>query len=518
LGRRAIALVLIAAIVAASGCDSGGDGAETTPRPEARGPNIVLITTDDQTLAQLDRRTMPRTVALLRDRGTEFADYIVTSPLCCPSRATMITGQYGHNDGVLANTAVTLSEPDNVLPAWLQRAGYRTAHVGKYLNGFAKLLDGPADVAAGWDDWYTQIEPQAYFDYEISDDGEAVSFGHDSTDYVTSVLTRRAVDLIHGYARDDQPFYLQLDYFAPHSGPAPGTRCDGAAFPQRARDLERFASTHPPHGPSVDEADVADKPSYIRDLPELQRRDRRRITDHYRCAVASLRAVDRGVATVVEALRATGELDRTAIIFTSDNGYFYGEHRIPNEKHFPYEEAIHVPLLVRLPSSVPAARRLRTVRVPTANIDLAPTILDLAGGEPCVAEDRCRLLDGRSLLPLLRRRAAPWPRRRALVVELDLPGNEEPYARVCQYAGVRVPGFFYVEDATAAPPGGDCEPVDDTELYDLRREPAELRNLAGSGDPRIQRIERRLAARLARLRDCAGIHGHLGDEAKPPCE
>jgi arylsulfatase A-like enzyme len=220
------------------------------------------------------------------------------------------------------------------------------------------------------------------------------------------VLTRRAVELIDGYAGREETFYLQLDYFAPHRGRGRDELCHGAAVPD-AGDLERFVGAGLLGGRAFNEADVLDKPSFIRSLPPLTAFDRRRIEDRYRCELASLRAVDRGVDAVVEALRDADELDRTVILFTSDNGYYHGKHRIPVEKHFPYEEGIRVPLLIHLPTNVPVARRLRAVRVPTANIDLAPTILELARAEPCVEGDRCRLLDGRPLLPLLRRRSTP---------------------------------------------------------------------------------------------------------------
>jgi arylsulfatase A-like enzyme len=483
-------------------------------------PNVVLIVTDDQTLASYAPDVMPKTTALLEGTGTRFDNAFVTSPLCCPSRASMLTGQYGHNNGVLRNEYGPLVEKGNTLPVWLQEAGYRTMHVGRYLN-FYEPVSEPHQVAPGWDMWRTITGGSDYFDYELEVDGRAVPYGHEDADYVTNVINERASRLIETHGPDKQPFFLQVDHIAPHQ--ASGTRavgCKSAPIPD-PRDRHRFRDRPLPAPPTLNEPDNSDKPSFVRDLPALDESDIRRATRRYRCTLASLRAVDRGVGRIVESLEEAGELDDTAIFFTSDNGYYFGEHRIPDKKHNPYEEAIRVPFLARLPKSLRGdAPRVPEIDETVANIDIAPTILQLAKAEPCAPSGGCRTLDGHSLVPLLRGRGAEWPAERDLVIELARIGSPSDVGgRACAYSGVRTPGptgagTFYVEHTSAVAPGGACEPVSERELYDLAADPWQEQNIAYPGpepalleEDRRSALERALAQRLEQLRDCAGLPG-----------
>src|SRR5918999_423620 len=385
---------------------------------KAKRPNIVMVVTDDQTLSQYDQRTMPKTRRLLENRGTTFTEAIVTTPLCCPSRATMITGQYGHNNGVLRNNYRDLKGEDNTLPVWLRRAGYTTLHVGKYMNQYADAVEPDTEVAPGWDEWHSVIAPR-YFDYELMVNGASESFGGTPEDYLGRVLTERSTSLIDSYAPRRKPFYLQLDHFAPHISVDEGEgRCAHGAVPDPL-DADRFTAEPLPQPPSFDEEDVSDKPSFVQELPRLSPAT---VADQQRlhgCALASLGSVDRSVDAVFDAVKSAGELDRTVFIYVSDNGVFAGEHQIPGSKQNPYEEAVRVPLVVRAPKAVLGGEAPGKVRRPVANIDLAPTILDLAGGEPCGKRGECRRMDGRSLVPLLEGRRGGWPRGRALVLELD---------------------------------------------------------------------------------------------------
>jgi N-acetylglucosamine-6-sulfatase len=475
-------------------------------------PNVVMVVTDDQTLAQYDERTMPQTQRLLGRPGTTFTEAIVTTPLCCPSRATMITGQYGHNNGVLRNNYADLRAKDNTLPVWLHEAGYKTIHVGKYMNQYAEAVGRDTQVAPGWDEWFSAIAPH-YYGYELMVNGRAESYGAAPEDYLGRVLTERSTALIDAHAPRRKPFYLQLDHFAPHmdTGVDPG-RCADAAVPDPL-DYDSFAGDPMPIPPSFDEEDVSDKPSFIQALPRIDEATRARLQDRHVCGLASLRSVDRSVEAVYKAVKAAGELRRTVFLFVSDNGFFAGEHRIPVSKQNAYEESLRVPLVVMAPKSVLGRAQPNRVGLPVANVDLAPTILDLAGAEPCHKRRDCRTLDGRSLVPLLKGRRGGWPRDRALVVELDRGKSPvEADGRACTYTGVRTPDAMFVEHtATVDPASGDCVPLAagvEYELYDLVDDPFELESLAGAapGTPGAALFDE-LAKRSEKLRDCAGIRG-----------
>jgi N-acetylglucosamine-6-sulfatase len=524
--RQSIALsgaaLLAAACLGIAGPASGPGGPETAHAASPNRPNIILIRTDDQTLKQLNVDTMPKTMRLLAGQGTTFTDSIVTTPLCCPSRAAVLTGQYGHNNGVLSNNPgyPALKQKGNTLPVWLHRAGYRTAHVGKYLNHYSETARHPTDVAPGWDQWVTALDEEGprYYDYSLSDNGRLVRYGQHDRDYVTRVLNRAAVRLIGAYTPGKRPLYLQLDQRAPHksTGPSRG-RCKHSLPQPDPRDIRRFAQLPLPTPPSFNEADVSDKPSFIRDRPQLDQAaiDRMRLT--YQCALASLREVDRGTAAIYRALKSTGELGRSVIIFTSDNGFYYGEHRLRTGKAPPYEESIRVPLVIRIPSKYRrGARRIPKISEPVANLDLAPTILRLAHADPCRSNRRCRTMDGRSLLALLSGDTTRWPDDRGLLVELNQHAGRS--AGVCTYQGVRAGDQIFTEYSEITDQAtGACEPASERELYELGSDPYELDNLADTPAHRVEQLQ--LSNRLDQLRDCAGIAGrdhHVN--GRPFCE
>ena len=503
-----------AALLAAAYLGTAGPGFPGSPETaRAAGPNrpnIIVIRTDDQALDELDAETMPKTIGLLAGQGTTFTDSIVTTPLCCPSRAAVLTGQYGHNNGVLSNRPgyPALKDKGNTLPVWLHRAGYRTAHVGKYLNGYSETAPHPTDVAPGWDEWDTALggEGPRYYDYALSRNGRRVSYGEHASDHVTRVLNHAALRLIRTYTPRKRPLYLQLDQRAPHlsTGPTRG-RCNRSLPQPDPRDNRRFAHRHLPAPPSFNEADVSDKPSFIRDRPKLDQAARHRMRLTYQCALASLREVDRGTAAIYKLLKHTGELARTVIIFTSDNGFYFGEHRLRTGKAPPYEESIRVPLLIRIPIAYRhGASRIPRISEPVANIDLAPTILRLAGAQPCRSKGHCRTMDGRSLLTLLRGDTSGWPRDRGLLLELNQSSGRG--AGICTYQGVRLGDRIYTEYSSIAEQAtGRCEPASERELYELGNDPYELNNLADTPAHAVEQAQ--LSNRLDQLRDCAGIAG-----------
>lgn len=518
-----LALLIVAAgvlLVALARSDSK-EVAERDPEPDfpaAVGkPNIVLLVTDDQDLRSFTRRVMPRTFETLVDHGTTFTQNIVPTPQCCPSRAASLTGQYGHNNGILSNVPgyPVLKDPENVLPVWLRKAGYRTMQIGKFLNGYNEAVENPAKPAPGWDEWYASVN-EGYYKHTMSHNGELVEYKKDPEDYHTTVVTELALDLIeeHGGPDKDRPFYLSLDYWAPHkdhkkvnSVRPDKKRCKRAAIPG-PDDWDAFADEPLPHPPSFDERDVSDKPKVVRKQPPLDKADTAIPVEqkfaNYQCRLAALQAVDRSVEQIVRKLEELGELDDTIIVFTSDNGFYFGEHRLPSGKSWPYEEGIRTPLVVRAPESVAGPRQPRRVDEIVAAIDLPATIIDWAGAEPCDYEGDCRTLDGRSFAPLVRGRTDAWPRDRGIALEADetvRTGRRFP----CKYQGIRTPRAMLTVHEQISGEDGKCRPYRDVEYYDLERDPYELENLWRRGG--AEGRPRELMRRLVRLSDCSGIKG-----------
>ena len=514
-----IARVIAATLVAAAGfavvvSDVGG-----TSEPASAGappaPNIVVITTDDQRLT-LNGRVMPETKRRIVKKGTRFTQAIITTPLCCPSRASMITGQYAHNHGALSNAAgyPRLVDKENVLPEWLRNAGYRTAHVGKFLNGYAGVGTPQETVAPGWDEWASLMTPRLYYDYDLSINGTPTHYGTRDRDHLTRVLTRKAVSVIRRNAPSDAPFFLQLDHFAPHTEPEksrPG-RCGGNVVPD-PRDLSLFKEREADRPTSYNELDVTDKPTFVQALPRLSKKRRQTIEKRNQCRLESLRGVDRGIAKVMKTLKQVGELNQTVIIFISDNGYFLGEHRIKVNKTLPYEEALRVPLAIRAPKAYRGnIERVKKSAKPVANIDLVPTILDWAGADPCRVPGDCRTMDGRSLVGLVSGVSASVPSDRALVVEYGREVERDNILGVCGYQGLRLLPFTYIEYTSIQTEEGICEPSGERELYDVSADPQQLANLfpPAPGTPAAATTVE-LEARLAGLQDCSGIEGRDPD-------
>jgi arylsulfatase A-like enzyme/Tol biopolymer transport system component len=428
-------------------------------------PNVVIIETDDQNLESL--RVMANVGTLLAAQGTTFQNSVASYPFCCPSRATLLTGQYAHNHGVQSNHAPSggYSKLDhaNALPVWLTRAGYYTAFVGKYLNQYGN--EDPYERPPGYNEWYAAVGGSSlvYYNYRLNENGRIVAYGADPASYQTDVYARRAVDVIRRRAPQAQPFFLWLSVLAPHRD---WNKSSAVPAP---RHLNRFASAPLPRPPSFNEADVSDKPARIRTLALLTETQIGSLTQRYRRYLESLLAVDEAVAAVVRALADTGELANTLIVFTSDNGLFHGEHRVAYGKIMLYEPSARVPLIVRGPG-FPAGLRIRQ---PVANVDLAPTIVEAAGA---VAG---REPDGRSLRALAE--APATGDGRALLLEAKLGG----------YVAVRTARWLYAESTNG-----------ERELYDLVADPYELRSL--HADPALAQLRAQLASRLSELKACKG--------------
>ena len=467
-------------------------------------PNIVFILTDD-----LDNTTMPfwkampQTRALMRDRGTDFTNNFATNPLCCPSRATILTGKYSHNTGVFDHTPPdggystfvrTGAEKDTVATR-LHASGYRTGFMGKYLNGYETESQA---VPVGWDEWFGLSG--SFLDgygYTANHNGKTETFGSKPADYQTDVLSREANRFVDTSEKhDSQPFLLFLSPSAPHA-------TIGAA-PRDARSPWNKAV--PKHFPNYDEPDVSDKPSWLRlGKPQIGAAGTKSLTKRYRSAMASLLAVDDMVGSLAAKLRADGEFDNTIFVFTSDNGNSFGAHRIVN-KQVPYEESLRIPLTISGPS-IPH----RSVGALVTNNDYTPTVLALAGLDPSD-------LDGRSLVPLLH--GGDGNRRKDFLVEYR-GTTSPPYYVVDTYADVRL----YTDYGTPllGPPsyralrtkrylyvqwysGAEHE----YELYDLHADPYELQNLVpdAAGLQAHAALVGRLQARVDALAVCSGPTCH----------
>jgi N-acetylglucosamine-6-sulfatase len=475
------AAVLVAATSFAALLSLPAGAGRPAGRVAAR-PNILVIMTDDQTVESV--RVMANVNRMLAAQGTTFLNSFVSYPLCCPSRATFLSGEYSHNHGVVGNNYVNgLSRFDqtNTLATWLRSAGYRTALVGKYLNGYGTRT--ARGIPPGWSEWYAGVR-LAYFNHTMQRNGTVVKYGTRTQDYQTDVYTRTALDFIHRHGRQVKPWFLWVSYWAPHLG-APREDGDpqGMRTPAPApRHKGLFAREPVPTPPSFNEADVSDKPTEIRAKRRFTPQEIEGIKEDYRQRLESLLAVDEGVKSLIDALKARGVLKRTLIIFTSDNGYLLGEHRVPEGKELPYEPSIRVPLIVRGPG-IAHGRRLEQ---PVANVDLAPTIVEAAR-----AKTR-RLFDGRSLLPVFADPGLEWGRD--ILIER---GPGAGYLGARQYTGIHTPRYVYIEYRNG-----------ERELYDLARDPDQLRSL--HTDPAYSAVQAELARRLAALRDCAGASCAVG--------
>jgi N-acetylglucosamine-6-sulfatase len=508
-GRLAAIAVAVAFLVAGAAALAEGRAGAGEPAAAAAGkPNIVVLMTDDQTVRDL--AVMPGTRRAIGQAGVTFTRDYASYPLCCPSRATLLTGRYAHNHGVRANKPPNGGygklDKANTLPVWLQRAGYATTHIGKYLNGYGR--DVAADVPPGWTEWHGSVDGSTYlmWGYTLNENGTLHTYGQRTVEdpalYQTDVYRQKAVDFIRRRAGRASPFYLSVAFLAPHA--EAGQRRREVSVRSAPRHRGRFASKPLPRPASFDEADVSDKPSFLRATPRLTAQQIRRITRNYRARQEALLAVDQAVEAIVGALRDTGSLQRTYVIFTSDNGFFHGEHRVPQGKYLVHEASSHLPLILRGPGIAGGGRSAELV----SNVDLAPTIVAASGAHPTKA------MDGRSLLPFARdpgRRSTRPVLHEGLAPsgagDNDQDGTEPvPSATgsaLPGYTAIRTPRFLYVEYFTSR----------DRELYDLAKDPDELRSL--HRDPRYARTRTALGRELARLRRCAGAACRAARPAPP---
>ena len=530
--RLSIPLALVAsALLAAATAPLAGAravGVGEDPRP-----NILVVMTDDMALSDIE--LMPNVKRLLVRQGTSFTETVTTFPLCCPSRATFLTGQYAHNHGVIGNFWpfgwYGMRGRKNTLPVWLDRAGYRTALIGKWLNGYG-ARDGRGEVPRGFDIWRGLLDVSAYDygNFVMNRNGSLKTWGdarfarqlvefaeievtpHEpgvaailaqrdevfgpppyeywgtarKRDYSPDVTGRVTARIVARQRRSRQPFFIWWSVAAPHREDVAVTILGRPGRDPRppARYADQVSDYDLPRPPSFNEADISDKASNLTSTaPPLGEAAIERLERNYEGRIGSLLAVDGHVGRLVRTLRRTGQFQNTLIVFTSDNGWLQGQHRITGDKFLPYEESLLVPLVLRGPG-VPKGR---TITRQVGNVDLAPTLVDLANARAG------RTMDGVSLLPGLRDPSripsrvlgieAPEP-----LFEGDVPVNrwDRPYS------GVRSARYTYVVWTETG----------EEELYDRALDPYQLTNLAS--DPAHAAIKAYLAAKLAELEDCRG--------------
>ncbi|MBO2455732.1 sulfatase [Actinomadura barringtoniae] len=462
-------------------------------------PNVIMIVTDD--LDRTDLRLFPN-IARLRREGTSLSNFFVSDSWCCPSRSTILRSQYVHSHGVRTNNPPNGGFPEfharredqSTIGTWMKSAGYRTGFVGKFLNGYP--ASAPATyVPPGWDDWHVPSQRHMYQqrDYHLVEQGFSIPYGHGPADHLDDVLARRANSFVHDSPRD-KPFFLYLAPLAPHL-PAPSA----------ARHTAAFKNVKAPRPPSFNKAGTFKEPRWLRNKPKLCKKDIKRIDGIYRDRLRSMLSVNDMVGSLMKTLRDTQRLQNTYVIFTSDNGFHLGEHRLPPGKTTPYEEDIRIPFVIRGPG-IPAGRSVNAL---AGTVDLAPTIAAIGGAKtPSFTE-------GRSLLPVLKGHT-PGNWRKAMLMEFYAgKAKNHPEGPDCDtrarhgrgcplpptYAALRTDRYLYVEYVTG-----------ERQLYDLAADPYELRNLAGDPrligkdrPPRANRIRARLnhfSSWLAAYRSC----------------
>jgi N-acetylglucosamine-6-sulfatase len=472
---------LLVAVLAGAGCTSSATTSTRAPsarassgRPRAR-PNFIFVLTDDLSWNLVSY--MPHVQALER-AGTTMASYYVVDSLCCPSRSAIFTGEYPHDDGVFTNGGSdggyaafnSSGDQQKSFALALHQSGYRTAMMGKYLNGYQ-----PQDqVPPGWDEWDVAGNAYPEFDYTLNQDGRPQHYGDEAQDYLTDVLSSKATAFIGSSASSGRPFMLEVATFAPHAPYTPAPRY-AHADQQVSYPRTSAYDTLP-----------ANPPSWLKGHPPLTPAEQNQINKTYRLRIEDDLSVDDMIGQLEHELQVKGLAGNTYFVFSSDNGYHMGEYRLGPGKQTAYDTDIHVPLIVTGPG-VPAGHVVSQL---ASNIDLCPTFETLAG--LAVPPD----VDGHSLAGLWRgQEPADW--RQAILIEHHGPDDSPGDPDRQDYGDGDPPSYEAVRTATALYVRyGDGE----QEYYDTARDPDELDNIAAQGVPAA------LRKALSALENC-----HTGD-------
>ena len=478
----------------------------SSPFVEAKPPNIIVILTDDLNNEVLSHEAKIK--KYITDRGMRFDNHFVSLSLCCPSRVATLRGQYAHNTGIYNNagtfggfeTVFRKHLESSTVATWLQAAGYRTGLLGKYLNGYPSLSSGKHYIPPGWSYWFSPIggSPYSEYNYSISLNGFEIAYGAKPDDYMVDVLSQTAASFINLSITFfyDKPFFLFVAPYAPHEPATPAVRY-----------LSSFPGVKAPRTPSFNEADVSDKPLWVRKRNLLSPSEINNIDALYRKRLQSMLAVGDLVENIVKTLESRGQLNNTYIFFTSDNGFHQGQHRLASGKNTGYEPDLRIPLVVRGPG-IPAGS---VVKEMTANVDLAPTLAAIARTQPP------SFVDGRSLTPLLSGTHPPkW--RQALLLEHGGPSitnfsanglleTQDPFDLQTIKTGLFGPPIFHglITKNLAILPYGPINYIEYSsgghELYDLSTDPDQLSNSYRKAPPSLKT---KLSTRIKQLRNAKG--------------
>ena len=478
---RILALIAVAASLGVA----AGFTAQGKSAPDARRPNIILVLADDFSWNLV--KYMPQ-LREMQANGVTFSRFFVSDSLCCPSRATIFTGKYPHNTGVYTNGGRdggffafhNYGLERETFAMRLRSAGYTTALMGKYLNGYTPSLSVDGEtlyIPPGWDEWDVGGKGYANYTYGLNENGRYQYYGSNAEDYLTDVLAAKGVDYINRVTTGRKPFLLEIAPFAPHS-----------PYTAAPRHETWFPEVKAPRTPAFNEVNMSDKPRWLKKRKALRGLQVSTIDEDFRMRVQAVQAIDELIGTLRDALAARGQLSNTYIFFTSDNGLHMGEHRLAAGKQTAFETDIHVPLVVTGPG-VPRGWRMPQL---TSTIDLFPTFMQI--GNARVPQG----IDGRSLKPLLAgQTVSNW--RKAVLVEHhgpditrgdpDFPG---PYGgNPPSYQAIRTGNGTYVEYSNG-----------DLEYYNLRKDKFQLSNTANS----LSRVARgNLHAQLSAISDCSGL-------------
>jgi N-acetylglucosamine-6-sulfatase len=473
-----LVLVLVLCLVAAVAClGQTNGGSDVALAAEAgKKPNILFILTDDADLSLLPK--MPKIEEQLVRKGTNFPNALAAFATCCPSRTTILRGQYPHNTGVISNYGShggvdafeAAGNDDDNLAIRLDAVGYRTGLFGKYLNGY----DG-GYVPPGWDEWHGWAE--SYASGKIYESGRLNTYDL-SRRHETDILGSKAESFVRN--ANGFPWFAYVAFNSPHN--------PTYSEPKYA---DKYKGQRYPRSPAFDEADVSDKPNWVRQLPRISDQDKAMYKRKHRDRLRAMRSVDDAVAGLLQSLRETGQLDNTYVVLWNDNGYHMGQHRIPEGKRTVYEEDVRYPMVVRGPGVGHDAKDERLV----SGIDLMPTFLELAGAP--IPE----YVDGRSLVPLFSGSELPW--RNSLLLEGYDDGFENKAYVPPDFKAIRTSdGRTYVEYETG-----------ERELYDLRTDPRQLRSLHDEPERAVEVSA--LSARLQVLKYCSGKECQDAEKPNP---
>jgi N-acetylglucosamine-6-sulfatase len=556
--RFVAALAVLALVLGLVIATSEEASAARAKASELQKPSFVVVQTDDETMEELydgvrmlsgaEEFAMPNTLQLLGEKGVTFSRYYTPYSLCAPSRVSLLTGRYAHNDNVRGNVPPNggwtgfqsrLAYTHN-LATWLQGAGYRTIHIGKILNGYGDAPYSPGtEEPPGWTSWHTILNSDTShyaYGYMLNNNGVVEGPYGDSGSwetreygaiddfgcpyaplnglpcyYETDKFNQLAIEELAA-TPPEQPFYMQVDYTSPHgdfrkpAGPQPATR-----------DIGRFAGAPLPdsRAEGFNEGNVNDKPRFIREAPYLSATEIHTYRVYYQNCLNALISVDEGVKGIIDELGGLGRLRNTYVIFTSDNGFFFGQHRLVGGKFLAYEPATHLPLIIRGPGIKPNTQSGQLA----STVDIAPTILELAEVAPDKSVDGVSLAPYakdstlRSRRPLLfesfvqtddveangqaptetstPERTAAGPARGKLLGRANPAAHASVVAPPKNYYGIRLGPYKYIE-----------WPDGEKELYDINKDPNELNNIVR--DSNLAPIRNFMHQELERLEECSG--------------